>query len=114
MRVQQFFLDGLGHQSYLIADESTHLAAVVDPRRDIEIYLHAADAVGARIAYGLETDIHNDYITGARELRERTGATIVNAASAGLAYDYHAVRDGDRVAVGALTFAALATPGHTP
>ena len=114
MRVEQFFLDGLGHQSYLISDENTHLAAVVDPRRDIEIYLQAADAAGARIAYVFETHVHNDYITGARELRERTGATIVNAASAELAYEYQAVRDGDRIEVGTLAFAVLATPGHTP
>ncbi|MGE5335381.1 MAG: MBL fold metallo-hydrolase [Nitrososphaerota archaeon] len=114
MRVEQFFLDGLGHQSYLISDENTHLAAVVDPRRDIEMYLQAADAAGARIAYVFETHVHNDYITGARELRERVGATIVNAASAELAYEYQAVRDGDRIEVGTLAFAVLATPGHTP
>jgi hydroxyacylglutathione hydrolase len=114
MRVEQFFLNGLGHQSYIIFDESDRLAAVVDPRRDIGIYLQAADAAEARIAYVFETHVHNDYITGALELRERTGATIVNAASAGLAYEHQGVRDGDRVQVGALTFVALATPGHTP
>ena len=114
MRVEQFFLEGLGHQSYFILDESTHLAAVVDPRRDIEIYLQVADAADARIAWVFETHVHNDYITGAREMRERTGAVIVNAASAGLAYEHHGVRDGDRIDVGTLTFAVLATPGHTP
>ncbi|HEX9068467.1 MAG TPA: rhodanese-like domain-containing protein [Ktedonobacterales bacterium] len=114
MRVEQFFLDGLGHQSYLIADEATHIAAVVDPRRDVEIYLAAARALDARIAYIFETHVHNDYVTGALELRERTGATIVNAASAELRYEHLGVRDGDRVEVGSLTFTVLATPGHTP
>lgn len=114
MRVEQFFLEGLGHQSYLIADESAKIAAVVDPRRDVAIYLQAADAAGVRIAYVFETHVHNDYITGALEMRERTGATIVNAASAELAYEYRAVRDGDRIEVGALSFVVLATPGHTP
>ncbi len=114
MRVEQFFLDGLGHQSYLVSDESSHLAAVIDPRRDIEIYLQAANAAGAQIAYVFETHVHNDYLTGALELRERTGATIVNATSAGLAYEHQGVNDGDRIMVGSLTFAALATPGHTP
>ena len=114
MLIEQFFLEGLGHQSYLITDESSHQAAVIDPRRDIAIYLQAAETAGARIAYVLETHVHNDYVTGALELRERTGATIVNAASAGLAYEHQGVRDGDRIAMGALTFAVLATPGHTP
>lgn len=113
MRVEQFFVEGLGHQSYFIFDEDTKLAAVVDPRRDIEIYLQAADAVNAQITYVFETHVHNDYITGARELRERTGATIVNAASAGLAYDHLGVADGDSIEVGTLTFTVLATPGHT-
>ena len=114
MRVEQFFLDGLGHQSYLVSDESSHLAAIIDPRRDIEIYLQATDAAGAQITHVFETHVHNDYLTGALELRERTGATIVNAASAGLAYEHHGVSDGDRITVGALSFVALATPGHTP
>ncbi len=114
MRIEQFFLDGLGHQSYLISDESTKTAAVVDPRRDVEIYLRAASAAGVAITHVFETHVHNDYITGAREIRERTGATIVNAASAGLAYEHQAVSDGDRIPVGALTFAVVATPGHTP
>lgn len=114
MRVEQFFLEGLGHQSYLITDDSTNSAAVVDPRRDVEIYLQAAAAAGAHISYVFETHVHNDYITGAREIKERTGATIVNAASAELAYEHQAVNDGDRIQVGALTVAVLATPGHTP
>lgn len=114
MRVEQFFLEGLGHQSYLISDGSATIAAVIDPRRDVEIYFQAADAAGVQIAYVFETHVHNDYITGAREIRERTGATIVNAASSELAYDYRAVSDGDRIEVGGLTFAVIATPGHTP
>ncbi len=114
MQIEQFFIDGLGHQSYFVLDENAHVAAVVDPRRDIEVYLQAADAANAQIAWVFETHIHNDYITGACELRERTGATIVSAARAGLAYEHQGVSDGDRITVGALTFAVLATPGHTP
>lgn len=114
MRIEQFFIEGLGHQSYLVVDEHSHVAAVVDPRRDVEVYLQAADAANAQIAWVFETHIHNDYITGARALQERIGSTIVSAASAGLAYEHRGVSDGDRVTVGALTFAVLATPGHTP
>jgi hydroxyacylglutathione hydrolase len=114
MRVEQFFLEGLGHQSYVVLDESAHLAAVVDPRRDVDMYLQAAEAADARIGWVFETHVHNDYITGALELCERTGAIIVNAASAGLAYKHQGARDGDRIAVGSLAFVVLATPGHTP
>lgn len=114
MRIEQFYLDGLGHQSYVILDENAAVAAVVDPRRDVEIYLQTADRAGARITHVLETHVHNDYVTGARELAARTGATIVNAASAELAYEHQPVHDGDRVRVGELTFEVIATPGHTP
>ena len=114
MLIEQFFLEGLGHQSYLVTDESSHQAAVIDPRRDIAIYLQAAETAGARIVYVLETHVHNDYVTGALELRERTGATIANATSAGLAYEHQGAHDGDRITMGSLTFAVLATPGHTP
>jgi hydroxyacylglutathione hydrolase len=112
--VEQFFLEGLGHQSYLITDESSHQAAVIDPRRDVALYLQAAEIAGAEITYIFETHLHNDYLTGALELRERTGATIVSAARAGLAYEHRGVGDGDRITLGSLTFAVLATPGHTP
>ena len=114
MRVEQFFLEGLGHQSYLVTDEETKVAAVVDPRRDVEIYLQAAERAGVRVTHVLETHLHNDYVTGAREIAAATGAVIVNAASASLAYEHQPVRDGDRLSVGGLTFEVLATPGHTP
>lgn len=114
MHIQQFFLSGLGHQSYLVADDQSGTAAVVDPRRDVDVYLEAADRAGVRITHILETHLHNDYVTGARELAARTGATIVASADARLAYDHLPVRDGDRFAVGALQLSALATPGHTP
>jgi hydroxyacylglutathione hydrolase len=114
MRVEQFFLDGLGHQSYLVTDETSGVAAVVDPRRDIEIYLEAAERASARITHVFETHVHNDYVTGALELRARTGATIVTASAAGVAYEHHGIAGGASVALGALRFVAIETPGHTP
>jgi hydroxyacylglutathione hydrolase len=77
MQIEQFFIDGLGHQSYFVTDGTSGEAAVIDPRRDVDIYLEAASRAKARITYILETHIHNDYVTGARELAARTGATIV-------------------------------------
>ncbi len=114
MQVEQFFLEGLGHQSYLVADEASGVAAVVDPRRDIEIYLAAAERMGVRITHVFETHVHNDYVTGALELNARVGATIVTAAAAGVDYDHLGAREGESVNVGGLRFVVLETPGHTP
>jgi hydroxyacylglutathione hydrolase len=114
MNIEHFFLEGLGHQSYLVTDEQNGMAAVIDPRRDVDVYLQAASHAGVRITHILETHVHNDYVTGARELAERTGATIVASAGDPLAYEHMPVRDGDRFPVGRASFQVLATPGHTP
>jgi hydroxyacylglutathione hydrolase len=114
MRIEQFFLEGLGHQSYLITEETRGVAAVVDPRRDVDPYLEAASRAGVQITHVFETHVHNDYVSGARELAVRVGATIVTAAEAQVLYEHHPVRDGDQVRVGNLLFTVLATPGHTP
>jgi len=114
MQIEQFFVDGLGHQSYFVTDGTSGMAAIIDPRRDVDVYLEAARRATTRITHILETHIHNDYVTGSRELAARTGATIVAGAEGQFQYDYQAVKDGDRIQVGGLTFQALATPGHTP
>lgn len=114
MRIEQFFLDGLGHQSYLVTDDSSGVAAVIDPRRDVDIYVEGARRAGVRITHILETHIHNDYVTGARELAAHTGATIIASTEGHLKYEYQAVHDGDRIKVGELTFQVIETPGHTP
>jgi hydroxyacylglutathione hydrolase len=114
MKIEQFFLEGLGHQSYFVTDEQSGIAAIVDPRRDVDVYLQAAQRTGTRITHILETHIHNDYVTGARELAAQAGAMIVASALSELAYEHHPVRDGEQFSVGRLTFSVLATPGHTP
>lgn len=114
MQIEAFILDGLGHQSYLIRDEKSGTAAVVDPRRDGEIYLRAASRAGATLTHILETHIHNDYVSGARELAVNSGATIVASADAHLAYPHLPVRDGETFRVGELRVQVMATPGHTP
>jgi hydroxyacylglutathione hydrolase len=114
MRVQQFIVDGLGHLSTLIADDSRGVAAVVDPRRDVDVYLAAARASDLRITHVIETHLHNDYVSGGRELAALTGATHVIGAGAELRYEHQAVRNGEAVEVGRLRFSALETPGHTP
>jgi hydroxyacylglutathione hydrolase len=114
MLIRQFAIDGLGHLSTLIADESAGLAAVVDPRRDVDVYLDAARAAEVRISHVVETHLHNDYVSGGRELAALTGATHVIGAGAELAYEHRPVRHGDTLDVGALRFVVLDTPGHTP
>lgn len=114
MFLHQFFVRGLGHASYLVGDADAGVAAVIDPRRDVEGYLGLARAEGLRIVEILETHIHNDYVSGADELRQRTGATVRVAANAALTRPHEAIGDGDELHLGSLRFRVLATPGHTP
>jgi hydroxyacylglutathione hydrolase len=112
--IRQFVIEGLGHLSALVADASAGVAAIVDPRRDVDIYLEAAAAADLRVTHVLETHLHNDYVSGGRELAAITGAAHLIGAGAQLAYDHRPVRDGDEVDLGRLRFTALETPGHTP
>ncbi len=113
--IQAFHYPGLGNSSYLVVDEASGSAAVVDPQRDIDQYLHTAARLGARITHAFETHVHNDFISGGRQLAERHGAALVASADAGLMFPHLGVHDGDVVRVGdRLRFRVLATPGHTP
>ncbi|HEV8516268.1 MAG TPA: MBL fold metallo-hydrolase [Candidatus Limnocylindrales bacterium] len=114
MDLRQFVVPGLGHISALVADETQGIAAVVDPRRDVDVYLDAARERGLRISHVAETHLHNDYVSGARELVELTGARHVIGAGADLAQPYQALRQGDAFDVGSIRFTTLETPGHTP
>lgn len=114
MFVRQFVLSGLGHLSTLIGDEATGTAAVIDPRRDVDVYLAAAHEQGLRITHAVETHLHNDYVSGGRELATATGAEQIIGAGAELRYPYRPVRHGEGFDVGHLRFTALDTPGHTP
>lgn len=114
MLIRRFSLEGLGHLSALVADEATGLAVVVDPRRDVDAYLAAAAELDVRISHVLETHLHNDYVSGGRELAAATGAEQVIGAGAELRHPFRAVRHGEALAVGSLRFDVLETPGHTP
>ena len=114
MKIEQFFLEGLGHQSYFVAEEGSGIAAVIDPRRDIDIYLEAASRTGLKITHVLETHVHNDYVSGGRELAAKVGAKIIASDIDPLVYADRSVRDGDRVELGKASFEVLGTPGHTP
>ena len=112
--IRQFMVAGLGHISALVADDERGVAVVVDPRRDVDVYLRAAAESGWRISHVLETHLHNDYVSGGPELALLAGAQHVIGARAEAAYPHMPVHDGDAFDLGALRFSVLDTPGHTP
>src|SRR5712671_6705796 len=113
MIIEQFYLNCLAHASYLIADEGTRTAAVVDPQRDIDRYLAFASERGLTIRHVFLTHFHADFVAGHLELRDRCGAAIYLGAAARAEYPFTALGDGDRVELGKVQLEALATPGHT-
>src|SRR3954453_5015888 len=114
MILQQFYLNCLAHASYLIGDEETRIAAVVDPQRDIDQYLSFAAAHGLTIRHVFLTHLHADFIAGHLELRDRVGAIIYLGARATAQYAFTPLADGAEVAFGRVRLRALETPGHTP
>jgi rhodanese-related sulfurtransferase/glyoxylase-like metal-dependent hydrolase (beta-lactamase superfamily II) len=115
MILDQYYLSCLSHASYLIADEKSRVAAVVDPQRDIDQYLEDAMAKGLTIKYVILTHFHADFLAGHIELRERAGAEIVMARRAGAEFSVRYVGDGDRIELGPdVVLEFMETPGHTP
>ena len=114
MILEQFYLNCLAHASYLVGDEATRTAAVIDPQRDVDRYLAFAKERGLRIAHVFLTHLHADFLAGHLELRDQTGATIYLGAAAEAEYPFTPLRDGDVVEFGRVRLQALATPGHTP
>jgi len=110
--VEVFVTAGLGDNSYLVSSDGE--AAVVDPQRDAWRLVRAAEAGGARIRAVLETHVHNDYVSGAHELRAATGAELVVPAQGAYEFPHRPAADGHEVRIGDLRLVALATPGHTP
>ncbi len=112
MELEQFVTEGLGDASYLLASDGE--ALVVDPQRDVDRFLEAAERLGVAIRRVVETHVHNDYLTGALELRAATGAEVAGPAEGGYAFAHRPLREGDGFGLGALRLRAIATPGHTP
>jgi glyoxylase-like metal-dependent hydrolase (beta-lactamase superfamily II)/rhodanese-related sulfurtransferase len=112
MHFEQFYLTCLAHASYMIGSEGE--AAVVDPQRDVEIYLKAAEEQNLKIRYIFETHLHADFVSGHKELAARTGAKIYIGARANAEFQHVPLTDGFEVKMGAVRIRALETPGHTP
>jgi len=114
MQLKQYYLGCLAHASYLIGDEESKTAAVVDPQRDIEQYLKDAESHGWKIKHVFLTHFHADFLAGHIELRDRTGANIYLGAKAEAEYEFTPLKEGDVIEFGNVRLKALETPGHTP
>jgi hydroxyacylglutathione hydrolase len=114
MIFEQYYLECLSQASYLIADETTGRAVVVDPRRDVEQYLESAREHGATIELVIETHFHADFLSGHLELAAATGAEIGFGSRAQPEFVARALRDRERISLGQVTLEILETPGHTP
>lgn len=111
MYFEQFYLGCLAHASYLFGSDGE--AAVVDPQRDVEIYIEAAEKQGLKIRHIFETHLHADFVSGHKELAARTGATIYIGKAAEATFPHVGVSDGSEVRVGRCRVKILSTPGHT-
>ncbi|MFE7640139.1 MBL fold metallo-hydrolase, partial [Kitasatospora sp. NPDC057518] len=110
----QFYLDCLSQASYLIADERTGQAVIVDPRRDVDEYLADATARGLTVVGVINTHFHADFLAGHLELADRTGAWIGYGRRAETDYPIRHLSDGERIELGDVVLQILETPGHTP
>jgi rhodanese-related sulfurtransferase/glyoxylase-like metal-dependent hydrolase (beta-lactamase superfamily II) len=114
MKIQQYYLACLSHASYLITDDKTKTAAVVDPQRDVDQYIADAKAGGYAIKHVFLTHFHADFIAGHIELRDRAGATIHLGSRAQAEFAHVAMKDGDAIEFGDVRLRIMETPGHTP
>jgi hydroxyacylglutathione hydrolase len=112
MYVQQFFIEGIAHSSYLLGGSTE--CAIIDPRRDVGIYIDAAKDMGMKITHILETHLHADFISGHIDLARETGAEIVVPKSGKCSFPHRGVSEGDVLNIQDLEIKILETPGHTP
>jgi glyoxylase-like metal-dependent hydrolase (beta-lactamase superfamily II)/rhodanese-related sulfurtransferase len=114
MYIEQFFIDGLGCASYLVGCEAQGVAAVVDPDRDVEKYLSAAEKRGLTISHIIETHLHADHVSGGADLAARTGADIYLHPAAQAGFAHQPISGGDVLTLGGVRIEVVHTPGHTP
>ena len=114
MILKQYYLGCLSHASYLIGDEESKTAAIVDPQRDIDQYVEDARLHGLSIRYVFLTHFHADFIAGHLELKERCSARIYLGSQAKAEYEFTPLQDGDTIEFGKVRLEILETPGHSP
>ncbi len=113
MILKQYYLGCLAHASYLLGDEGSSTAIIVDPQRDIQQYLADAGELGLEIRHVFLTHFHADFVAGHLELRDRCGATIHLGSRAQAEYAFVGMKDGDRLDFPGMRLEVLETPGHT-
>lgn len=118
LTLKRIFDDGLAQSSYILMDNTSKEAVVIDPRKDIQIFIDTLSSLGAKVKYVTETHIHADYLSGARELAQFTDATLALSKAGPIEwqyrFDYQPLKKGDYLAFGSFTLQVLHTPGHTP
>jgi hydroxyacylglutathione hydrolase len=114
VEIRTFVADELGNSSYLILLPEEGAAIAVDPARNVEPYLKVAEAAGLRITWALETHVHNDFVSGSRELNAEVGSVIGASGAAGLRYRHEPLSEGARINAGKYQLKVMETPGHTP
>ncbi|MBW4623846.1 MAG: MBL fold metallo-hydrolase [Cyanosarcina radialis HA8281-LM2] len=112
--LEQINVEGLAQLSYIVGDDKAGVAAIVDPRRDIDVYLQRARELGVRLIASIETHIHADFVSGSHELRARTNVPIYGGKTDDYQFELHQLQEGDELKIGSVTLRALHTPGHTP
>lgn len=112
MYIEQFYVPKIAHSSYFLSGKEN--CAIIDPRRDIHIYIEAAKRMDVKITHILETHLHADFISGHLDLAEKTGAKIYVPASANAQFEHQALREGDEFRIDDISIRVIETPGHTP
>jgi glyoxylase-like metal-dependent hydrolase (beta-lactamase superfamily II)/rhodanese-related sulfurtransferase len=112
MLLKHFFLKKIAHSSYMLAGQD--VCAVIDPQRDVDVYIHEARALGVEITHILQTHLHADFVSGHMDLAEKTGAKIYVARSAGCDFEHVPLAEGDTIELEDMSIGVLETPGHTP
>jgi len=112
MRLKHYFVEKIAHSSYLLAGKES--CAVIDPQRDVDIYINEARAMGVTITHILQTHLHADFVSGHMDLARRTGAKIYVSAAAECTFAHEAVKEGDRITLEGMALDVWETPGHTP
>src|SRR5215467_13011509 len=110
VQIERFYLGCLAHASYMIGSEG--VAAIIDPQRDVDIYLEAAAAKNWKIEHIIETHLHADFVSGHGELAERTGARIYLGEGSGAEFAHVEMKDGDSIQFGNCRLDFMQTPGH--
>jgi len=112
MYIEQFYVPKIAHSSYLLGGKEN--CAIVDPRRDVDIYIETAKRMGFKITHILETHLHADFVSGHLELAEKTGAKIYAPASADCLFEHQPLKEGDEFKIDDVAIRVIETSGHTP